>query len=200
MNACATLGLVIGIFGNSLCYVGFPTSPTWPALLDEACTASVVYNCSPGRGTVSPGWDLTDPLIKFEEWLALHEPHVAVVDLITNDHYAGLSLDESTERLAAFIAAARAAGAEPVLVGAWPLNDGFSATNRGWWVGAMNGRIHALGAALGATVIDPPFDPRTYRAVCTDPDGAGPQAPDGTHPYVQACRQDMADEVAARLP
>lgn len=198
-SICASFAATIFVFSNSMCWVG---PPTWVALLQAQCAATIFSNCAPGRGTATPGWDGYPPLERFETKLLEFTPDVTIIDLVTNDHAAGLTPEQSASNLAQYVEASRAAGAEPLLMLPWPINDGFSTDNRGFGIGATRGAIQALAAGMGVRTLDPleVFDYRTFRVQCTDPDGPGGSAPDGVHPHALACRQAIADYIAPRLP
>lgn len=196
MSICASATAAIFVFGNSLCWVGAPT--TWPQLLQAQCAATVYSNCSPGRGTEALGWDSVAPLTRFAEKLAEYEPDVAIIDLVTNDHNDGLTPEQSASNLAQYVDAARAAGTEPVLVLPWPINDGWSVDNRGFGLGMTRGTIQALAVGMGVRTVDPSavFDYRTFKTDCTWTGSSY----DGVHPNIASCRQIMAEFLAEVIP
>lgn len=199
---CSALLTTFLLFGDSRCLIGYPTTPTLGALIQANCPGVTVYSdCRVGRGVfqIGAGTTLT-PMQELTAKLAATPVQACLLALGVNDWHApgGWATPQAVaDGLKEMGDACIAAGAQPVIVTAFPASDGSFPT-RGAWNAEVRMRQIALGAAMGWRVIDSwdAFDERTWHTGCTVTNGT----PDGVHPWAQSCRQTAADYIAARLP
>jgi len=107
---------VVMIFGDSLsAEYGLPQGSGWVALLERRLLAeklaSKVVNASISGETTLGGRN------RIEAELARHTPQVVVIVLGGNDGLRGVAIDTTRANLEHMVAAARKAGARPLLVG-----------------------------------------------------------------------------------
>jgi hypothetical protein len=192
---CTATLVALLLFGDSRCFVGYPTTPTSGSLLAAACPGTAVtQNCRIGRGTYQPGYGATDdPLLQLQTALTAGSYDSCLLDLGLNDwHVTGTTPEQVASRLIDMGRACEDHGAVPILATGWPAGDA-GLSGRGAWAAEVRMRTIAAGVGMGWTVIDSwdAFDERSWTTGC---------ASDGVHPNVQACRQTWADYVARRLP
>lgn len=202
MGICSILLSSVLLFGDSRCFVGYPTAPTAGTLLQTACPGMTVWqDCRIGRGVFNPGFGTFDtPAAQLTARLAITGPvDACLLDLGINDWHVTPTVtpEAVVDGLKELADICIAHGAAPVLLTGWPVSDG-TIPSRGGWNGEVRQRTLALAQAMGWRAVDSwdAHDERTWNP-CTV-NGATPA--DGVHPWVQSCRQTWANFVAWGKP
>jgi hypothetical protein len=194
LTACTDPSAVVQVFADSQFYI-WDASGNLAQQVDTRCASTWLNAPDVGRGTQTAGWSGVAPMTTYPSLLTANSPTHCLIELGTNDFAASLSVEQSIANLEWYAVVCEQAGATPILLTTWPMNDGFSQMRQSW-MGDHRHRLLALGAAHSWAVIDmwKPYSLRTWPTDCT----WNGSAYDGVHP--RTCLPQTADYLADALP